>query len=145
MSSAGWKCQGIRLRREHRNEPRSELAGLRGQVRAGEEHRDSLTAFGLSPFSTISVLGESPSSSTPRSAPPPLSMLSVVEHKPRFPCPSVHRSVPRPLQISSSYRAALGTPLGDPSFRNGNRVHLLPVPASRMGAWPEILCGGGRG
>lgn len=46
--------------------------------------------------------------------------------------------VPRPLQISLD-REAPGTTLQDVFFRSGNYVQLLPIPISRVEAWPKIL------
>ena len=49
--------------------------------------------------------------------------------------------VPRPLQISldRDTQEAPGATLQDVFFRSGNYAQLLPIPISRVGAWPKIL------
>ena len=143
----GVKVWGTLTWREHHRELRSELAGLLGEMRAGG-NREVLLQSWLSSSSHISPLLELTSFSWTRSAALTLSMLSTGIPNPLSSIPvwaegPPHGScgVPRPLQISldRDTQDAPGATLQDASFGSGNYVQLLPIPTSRVGAWPKIL------
>lgn len=144
LVSWGVKVGGTPTWREHHHELRSELAGLLGEMRADRNHR-VLSQSRLCSSSHISLLLELSSSSRTRSASPAMLMLSIASLIP-FPVSQCEQKgpprgfcgVPRSLQISLDGEAP-GTTLQDVFFRSGNYVQLLPIPISRVGAWPKIL------